>query len=138
MKRFPQFVFYLLFFFIFTPLVQGQDMGYGNNFLPDTTDNNSFGTPYHTTFTFFYNLKEQNYDPSTAAKALNLTGSEGRNAEALAIKLKQVFDGKGVYVQINEIPNNPNFRDTLRAGKQVYFFDEIALPSVFLEKAGNQ
>ncbi|MEX2511682.1 MAG: mechanosensitive ion channel family protein [Cyclobacteriaceae bacterium] len=138
MKRITIFINYFLFFFAFTTQVQGQDLGYSDNFLLDTTDHQNFSSPYHTTYTFFYNLNEQNYDPTTAAKALNLTGSKGRNAEALAIKLKQVFDGKGVYVQMNEIPNNPAFRDTIRNGKQIYFFDEITLPSVFLEKTGNQ
>ncbi|MFO7825773.1 MAG: mechanosensitive ion channel family protein [Cyclobacterium sp.] len=119
-------------------VVSGQvlDSGYATSL--DTADHENFSSPYHTTYTFFYNLNEQDYNPSIAAGALNMAGSEGQNAEALAVMLKQVFDGNGVYVKMNEIPNNPNFSDTVRNGKQIYFFDEIILPSVYLEKVGNR
>ncbi|MDN3687092.1 mechanosensitive ion channel family protein [Cyclobacterium jeungdonense] len=108
------------------------------SYLPDTTDIHDYSTPYHTTYTFFYHLNEQNFDPSIAAEALNMDGSEGQNAEALAVMLKQVFDGNGVYVYMNDVPNTPNYRDTVRNGKQIYVFDEIILPAVYLEKVGNQ
>ncbi|WP_162419050.1 mechanosensitive ion channel family protein [Cyclobacterium roseum] len=108
------------------------------SYLPDTTDNHDFGTPYHTTYTFFYHLNEQNFDPSISAEALNMEGSEGQNPEALAVMLKQVFDGNGVFVQMNDVPNTPNYRDTVRNGKEIYVFDEIILPAVYLEKVGNR
>ncbi|SHM54451.1 MscS family membrane protein [Cyclobacterium lianum] len=104
----------------------------------DTADHENFSSPYHTTFTFFYNLNEADYNPSIAAEALNMEGSQGQNAEALAVMLKQIFDGNGVYVRINEVPNNPNYRDSVRKGRQIYVFDEIMLPSVYLEKVGER
>ncbi|SEJ20168.1 MscS family membrane protein [Cyclobacterium xiamenense] len=110
----------------------------GVNYLPDTTDHTNFSTPYHSTYTFFYHLNEGNYDPDISAGALNMVGSEGQNAAALAVMLKQIFDGNGVYVRMNEIPNAPNYRDSVRNSQQIYVFDEIILPSVYLEKVGNQ
>lgn len=134
--RFTSFLCFQLCFCVAASFAQVFDTG--STYLPDTTDNHDYSTPYHTTYTFFYHLNEQNFDPSIAAEALNMEGSEGQNAEALAVKLKQVFDGNGVYVYMNDIPNTPNYRDTLRKGKQIYVFDEITLPSVYLEKVGDR
>ncbi|MFC4870124.1 mechanosensitive ion channel family protein [Negadavirga shengliensis] len=105
----------------------------------DTSDHNNLSTPYHATLTFFYNLSEEHYHPEIAAQTLNLRGQDRYfNAESAAIKLKQIFDGRGIYVRINEVPNDPDFRDTLRNNQHLYFFDELALPAIFLEKVGDQ
>lgn len=109
-----------------------------NLVLEDTTDHNNFSSPYHTVYTFFYNLNEPNFNPEIAARALNMTGSEGKDEASLAVKLKQVFDGKGVFVRMNEVPNSSDYRDTLRHSQQVYVFDEVLLPAVYLEKVGNR
>ena len=83
-----------LVFFGFLFSVQAQVFDSRSLILEDTTDHNNFSSPYHTTYTFFYNLNEPNYNPEIAAKALNMQGSEGQDAAALAVKLKQVFDGE--------------------------------------------
>ncbi|GAB3018868.1 hypothetical protein GCM10027284_42540 [Cyclobacterium sediminis] len=130
-----------IFFFIFLGFVsslQAQVFNSGSLVLQDTTDHNNFSSPYHTTYTFFYNLNEPNFNPEIAAKALDMEGSEGQDAAALAVKLKQIFDGKGVYVRMNTVPNSAEYRDSLRNGQQVYVFDELLLPSVYLVKVGNR
>jgi len=118
--------------------LQAQVFNSGSMVLEDTTDHNNFSSPYHTVYTFFYNLNEPNFNPDLAAKALNMSGSEGEDAGALAVKLKQVFDGKGIFVRMNTVPNVADFRDTVRNGMQVYVFDEILLPAVYLEKIGDR
>ncbi|WP_114748652.1 mechanosensitive ion channel family protein [Pleomorphovibrio marinus] len=104
----------------------------------DSTDYNSLSSPYHSTLTFFYNLSEEHYNPEKSARTLDLSGQPTDNAVKLAIKLKQVFDGRGIYVRVNDIPNEPNYRDTLRNNQQRYYFDTQRLPTVFLEKVGNE
>jgi len=123
----------LIFSGMVSPL-QAQVFNSGSMVLEDTTDHNNFSSPYHTVYTFFYNLNEPNFNPDLAAKALNMSGSEGEDAASLAVKLKQVFDGKGVFVRMNTVPNVADFRDTDRNGKQVYVFDELIIPAVYLEK----
>lgn len=130
--------FLIVVLILFAQAANGQLLDTGNSMALDTADHNNFSSPYHTTYTFFYNLNEEAYNPSIAAEALNMEASQGQNAEALAVMLKQIFDGNGVYVRMNEIPNNPNYRDTVRNGKQIYVFDEIILPSVYLEKVAGQ
>ncbi|EON75050.1 Potassium efflux system KefA protein [Lunatimonas lonarensis] len=106
-------------------------------FVVDSTDFNNLSTPYHTTLTFFYNLQEETFDPEVSGRALNMSRLTNKDASNLAVKLKQVFDGRGVYVRIGEVPVDANFIDTLRNGQMRYFFDEQRLPGVFLEKVGQ-
>ncbi len=104
----------------------------------DSVDYNSLKSPFHTTLTFLYNLSEEHHHPEAAAKTLDLRDSPSEDNIKLAIKLKQIIDGKGIYVRINEVPNDPNFRDTLRNNEQRYYFDAQRLPAVFLEKVGEE
>ncbi len=104
----------------------------------DTKNFHNLNTPYTTTLTFFYNLAEDNYDPKLAAKALSLTEDNLPDAEKLAVKLKQVFDGNGVIVWISEVPNDPDYIDTLYSDQAKYFFDTKHLPMVYLEKIGEE
>lgn len=136
--KFRLLLLFLLFAQAINPL-RAQIFDTAPTMVLDTSDHNNLSTPYHTTLTFFYNLNEDHYHPEIAAQTLNLAGQpQGFDAEAAALKLKQVFDGRGIYVRMNEVPNDPDFRDSTRNHQQIYFFDEIALPAVFLEKMNGQ
>jgi MscS family membrane protein len=104
----------------------------------DPKNYHNLNTPYTTTLTFFYNLTEDNYDPKSAAEALRLNEANRPNAEKLAVKLKQIFDGNGVMVRISEIPNDPDYIDTVYSDQAKYFFDTKHLPLVYLEKIGEE
>ena len=127
---------FLLFFIV--------QLGFGQIFsdhaqVPiDPADYNNLSTPYNTTLTFFYNLQQDNFRPEIAAKTLDVSSMPNRDAQALALKLKQVFDGKGIMVRMNELPNNPDYSDTVFHATNKYFFDTRLLPNVFLEKVGNE
>ncbi|MCE7056670.1 mechanosensitive ion channel family protein [Algoriphagus sp. AGSA1] len=95
-------------------------------------------SPYHTTLTFFYNLEEGNYKPENASKALDLSDVQSMDGQKLAVKLKQIFEGKGIVVRVNEIPNEQNYQDSVSgASENIYYFDKKKLPGVFLQKKGN-
>lgn len=104
----------------------------------DSSAFDDYSTPHNTTLSFFHNLQEGNFKPEISAKALDVSRMADANANSLAVKLKQVFDGKGVYVRINEIPNERNYVDSLANNDQKYFFDKNLLPTVYLEKVGNR
>ncbi len=133
------FVFSVTLTFLFLGVGSGKAQIFESEpLLPlDTADYNSLRSPYHTTLTFFYNLSEENYRPEAAAKTLNMAGMPSGDSMRLAIKLKQIIDGRGIYVHINEVPNDPQYRDTLRNNEPRYYFDAQRLPRVFLEKVGN-
>ena len=103
MKRTQYFLFFSLFFFTFTStfaqlIVDEQQV-------KELSEEVNLTTPYHTTLTFFFNLEKNHFQPDLAAKTLDIQGVEG-DPEDLAIKLKQVLEGKGVIIRTREIPND--------------------------------
>ncbi|WP_057938271.1 mechanosensitive ion channel family protein [Algoriphagus resistens] len=95
-------------------------------------------SPYHTTLSFFYNLEEGHYNPENAAKTLDLSDVKDQNGQRLAVKLKQIFEGKGILIRTNEIPNEQNYSDSTSTSKEnIYYFDKKKLPGIFLQKTGN-
>ncbi|WP_304516422.1 mechanosensitive ion channel family protein [Cecembia rubra] len=101
-------------------------------------DYHNLKTPYHTTLTFFLNLREDNYDPKAAAMALNLGPEREKEGEKLAVKLKQIFDGNGVFIKFLEVPNEPDFFDSVFSNQAKFFYDTKKLPLVYLEKINNE
>ncbi|PZX50694.1 MscS family membrane protein [Algoriphagus ratkowskyi] len=98
----------------------------------------NLSSPYHTTLSFFYHLEEGNYQPEKAAKALDLSNFKDGNGESLAVKLKQIFEGKGMLIRTNEIPNEQNYFDSTSASNEnIYYFDKKILPGIFLQKTGD-
>jgi len=111
---------------------------YENQIPLSQEDFHNFNTPHNSTLTFFYNLREDNYYPNIASEALNLNDNSRKDAGKLAIKLKQVFDGKGVIIRFSEISNDPDYIDTLYSNQAKFFFDTKRLPLVYLEKVGEE
>lgn len=93
----------------------------------------SLQSPKATLTTFLTYLQEENFRPSIAAKTLHPLYIQGKDEEELAVQLKQIIDGKGVLVELDEAPERNNFEDTL-SQKERYYVSSIELPTVFLEK----
>lgn len=94
-------------------------------------------TPYQTVLTHLKFLQEENYHPEIAAKTLNpqeVINEE--QAENLAVKLKQVLDGRGIYIELDDIPNVPDYRDTVTNTERYYVTKE--LPDLYLQKSGGR
>lgn len=126
------------FLFILSQFIFGQVILDENQIPLSQEDFQNLNTPHNTALTFFYNLREDNYDPKTASETLNLNENIRKDADKLAIKLKQIFDGNGVYVRFSEIPNDAYFIDTLYSNQAKFFFDTKNLPLVYLEKVGEE
>jgi MscS family membrane protein len=130
-------------FFLFLCLFSLISFSYGQLIteqvdLREVSEEINLSSPYHTTLTFFYNLEEANFHPDKAAQTLNLKGVELQKGENLGVKLKQIFEGKGIIIRTSEIPNEQDFRDTTSGYDQIYYFDKSKLPGIFLEKVGEQ
>lgn len=97
----------------------------------------NLSTPYHAILTHLKYLQEDEYYPQIAAKTLNpaVIKSE-EEAKELAIKLKQILDGKGIYIELDEIPNDPNFKDSVTNRNRYYLSHR--LPDLYLQKSGNK
>ena len=92
-------------------------------------------SPHNTIYTHIESLNDAHFNLDRAASTLNFNG-EIKEARNLAIKLKQIFDSKGLLVKYGKLPTNPNYGDSI-ATKSVYTpFSE--LPEVYLEKANGK
>jgi MscS family membrane protein len=95
------------------------------------------GNPHATVYTHLYFLQSDSYEPKKAAKTI--LGLSEEKAIEKAIKIKQVLDGKGLYVDVNRIPTNPNYKDTI--GYSSYFRYVLfpqRMPQIYVEKIGDK
>ncbi|MDF1695572.1 MAG: mechanosensitive ion channel family protein [Saprospiraceae bacterium] len=94
----------------------------------DTSD--VYNTPYTTIFNHLYYLQSDSYIPERAALSLP------RKSEELAIKLKQILDGKGLFIDLNRLPTDSMYVDSL-TGEQIYFLSKVE-PLIYVEKVNGQ
>ncbi|MEO0473425.1 MAG: mechanosensitive ion channel family protein, partial [Bacteroidota bacterium] len=83
-----------------------------------------------------YFLQADSYQPTLAAQALFKDDRSAEERIELAIKLKQIYDGLSHYVEPEEIPDSPNYRDSL-AGSQIYRILPKQYPDIYLKKYGD-
>ncbi len=99
---------------------------------PDTVN---LSSPYHTIRTYLIFLETgKSYQPEKSAAAFS---KNIENAQQYAIKLKQIFDGKGLVIPLSQLPRNENFRDST-ANENIYVLFPKLLPEIYLEKKGNE
>ncbi|MEZ4908359.1 MAG: mechanosensitive ion channel family protein [Saprospiraceae bacterium] len=92
-------------------------------------------SPYDCVINHLDNTSINDYNPKIAAKSFyTKTRKEG---EDLAIKLKQVYDGKGIYIPVNEIPKNSNYTDTLLKEHKYYILPD-RLHTIYVEKIAGK
>jgi MscS family membrane protein len=90
----------------------------------------SLSSPYETVVTHLYYLQENNWHPDSAAMTLNIANPTGKEAQEKAIKLKEFLDGAGYFIDVDAIPRNPNYTDTLTGLKR--FVLTPLEPEIFL------
>lgn len=92
-------------------------------------------TPYRTLNFYLINLTDENYNPDTAALVFypNYIGST--SAPDLAVKLKQILDGRGLYVDLGKVPDRRDYLDSL-LDKHQYIIND-SYPNLYLEKVGS-
>ena len=80
-------------------------------------------------------LQEDHYDEALAAEAL--FGEKDKPKEtrvALARKLKEIYDGAGYYVNPDDIPNDPNYTDSMGMARYIVF---PQYPALYVQKYGD-
>jgi MscS family membrane protein len=90
-------------------------------------------SPLNTIYSHLYYLQENSYFPNKAAEAFKDFQNDSLKARKDAERLKQIFDGKGIYVRMDLLPSDENYRDSL-TNKEIFTPYPNELPSVFLEK----
>jgi MscS family membrane protein len=93
-------------------------------------------TPYHTILSHLYFLQEGTYHPDSAALTLYVRDPRSEEAQTIAIKLKEYYDGSGHYIDLDLIPQEPNYMDST---SRLHKYTPIPeLPQIFVYKRGNR
>ena len=66
-------------------------------------------SPYNSMYVHLYYLQPESYEPDKAAVTISRTLKDSVNRVRAAIQLKQILDGKGLYVRLNLLPQESNF-----------------------------
>jgi MscS family membrane protein len=91
-------------------------------------------SPHATIYTHLFALQEDSYDLEKAASTIY--GASEKRAEEIALKIKQVLDGKGLRVAIASLPKDPDYLDTLQTfgAEPMYILFPNQLPEISVEK----
>lgn len=90
-------------------------------------------SPYGVIYNHLYNLQEDSYFPSQATISFpdNIA-----NRKELAIQLKKILDGKGMFVDINRLPKELDYRDST-SREATYFIDKDE-PRIYVEQQNGK
>lgn len=93
-------------------------------------------SPNATIYNHIFYLQKDSNKPELSAKSIyNLPEEE---AIRVAIKLKRVLDGKGLLIDFNKVPINPNFKDTIGYNElSKYILFPERMPKISVEKKGE-
>lgn len=93
-------------------------------------------SPFAAIRTHLYYLQEDHYDEHMASRPFKLEGVSDEEAIKHAIQLKQAWDGEGTYIDMELLPKEPNFKDSVR-NKYHYVIDKHH-PAIYLERKNGQ
>ncbi len=74
---------------------------------------NDLSTPRSTIETFLRNSIVEESNDTLAALAFKTPKRSIATAKNASLKLKRILDGKGIYIYTDEIPNSPNYYDSV-------------------------
>ena len=99
-----------------------------------TNSNVSLKSPHETVKTFLHYTDEATFNSKNAGKTLFPSNTEIPKDE-LAIYLKKILDGRGLYIELSEVSSDPNFVDS--STNEPYYILFKTYPQIYLEKKGK-
>ncbi|WOK04694.1 mechanosensitive ion channel [Imperialibacter roseus] len=99
-------------------------------------DSVSFKTPYQSIYTFLRYLQEDPYYPELAAGIVKQTLRNNEEAQEIVVQLKQVLDGEGHFIYLEDLPNDPDYTDTVSRQNRYVLVSEY--PNIYLEKYNDK
>jgi len=95
-------------------------------------------TPRKAVATCLGDLSDSSFHSSLAQNLISADMvKSGKRREKLVDQLYRFLKGRGVQINLEDIPDEANFQDTLRQSRYIYILS-YRFPSVYLEKTGNQ
>lgn len=96
----------------------------------------SLSSPYDAVTTHLLYLQEETYDEKLASRPFMHEGISEQEAIESAIMLKQIWDGQGLYIDVELIPREFTYYDSARNSHQ-YVVDKHT-PSIYLQRVGSE
>lgn len=96
----------------------------------------NLSAPYYSVTSHLENLQAENYHPEVAAQVFNQDLISVDVAEDLAIKLKQIWDGEGIFIAVDNMPKDPLYLDSLNGQHKYVVVSKY--PDIFLTKNGDR
>ncbi|MFY0607205.1 MAG: mechanosensitive ion channel family protein [Cyclobacteriaceae bacterium] len=82
--------------------------------------------------THLYFLQDENYNPELAATPFRRSGIKNAVAIESALKLKQIWDGSGTYIDLDMLSDNPDYKDSTYQRPKAIINGKF--PRVYLER----
>ncbi|MFT5620941.1 MAG: MscS family membrane protein [Flavobacteriaceae bacterium] len=95
----------------------------------------NLSSPYEAIYTHLYNLQKDSYNPEISQQAIPLSIEDPEKRMEVAIHLKQILDGKGLYIYMDNVPKQTDYIDSTQ-NAAVYVLDDLE-PRIYLEKTGD-
>lgn len=92
-------------------------------------------SPYQVVATHLKNLNDENYEPEIAAMTFHISDTVFDDRQQLAAKLLQIYRGAGILIDLENIPNEPDYLDSL-SGRHIYRITK-SYPDIYVEKVGE-
>lgn len=94
-----------------------------------------FSSPYEVIYNHLKYLQEDEYIPAQAAKSLYHSDLSKEELEGLAVELKQILDGTGSYVALDDIPKSNIYYDSTYNKHRYVLFEDY--PDIYVQKYGD-
>lgn len=121
--------FLCLLFPFFTLLAAAQNQG-------SAIQKADLSSPYGTIYTHLYFLQNDNYYPEIAAQVFRHQNLDSLEAIKVAKRLKQIYDAQGLFVNMDKLPKENNYLDSL-TGLAVFSVFPRELPNITVEKVDD-
>ncbi|MBD3616761.1 MAG: mechanosensitive ion channel family protein [Gracilimonas sp.] len=123
-------VFLVFSMFIFS---SGSLFGFQNQ--PQPRDANLLANPQRTVHTFLHWQQSGHQNPDYVIKTMKLSDGSEQEKKELASQLLKILDARGLLIDYDQIPSNPNYADSLSGLQQYILFQ--SLPEVYLTKTAQ-
>jgi MscS family membrane protein len=123
---------FTLFLFI---LGSGIAFGFQNSGTPKPNNQNLLANPQRTVHTFLHWQQSGHKNMDRVIATMKLSNGDADQKKELASRLLKILDARGLLVEYDKIPNDPNYSDTLSGQQQYILFQ--SLPEVYLTKTAQ-
>lgn len=96
----------------------------------------NFASPYEVIYNHLNYLQDENHIPEQAGKSLFRGDRTQKQVNNLAEELKQILDGSGNFIDMDEVPKSADYYDSLsRRNRYVLTKD---FPEIYVQKYGDR